>query len=318
MRKNYFIILTITALFLLSSAAVFAQVAPVRGRVELKKADGTTVPAAEAAIDVYRTDAKGKLPSNKTNKKGEFGFAGLPLGQIFMFVISAPGVQPQVFPNVKGGQDGLLFTVYEGDGKRLTEEEARQILAAPKAAASNTNTTTAATTPAASPEDAAAAKKAKEEYDKQVAEITAKNKRVENINQIIEKAISEGKSAFDAKNYDVAIVKFAEGANADPEFAGTAPVFLNNKAMALRLRGFETYKKSTTDSANKATLMESAKKDFSDSVTDYQKSLALLKGATAADAKIQKEYDANKKTALTGLVESYRLLIGTGADQTKN
>jgi tetratricopeptide (TPR) repeat protein len=312
-RKNYFIFLTAIALFLVSSIAVFAQAAPVRGKVELKKADGTTVPAAEAAVDVYRTDAKGKLPSGKANKRGEFSFAGLPVGQTFMFVISAPGVQPQVFPNIKAGQDGLIFTVYEGDGKRLTEEEARQILAAPKP---TTGGTGAATTPA-NPQDAAAAKKAQEEYEKQVAEVTAKNKRVENINQVIDKAISEGKSAFDSKNYDVAIVKFGEGYAADPEFAGTAPTFLNNRALALRLRGFESYKKSTTDTDNRASLLEAAKKDFSESISDFQKSLAMLKAATPADARQQKDFEANRKAALAGLVESYRLLVGTRADDTK-
>jgi tetratricopeptide (TPR) repeat protein len=331
LRKNYFIYLTVVALFLLSSVAVFAQVSPVRGKIELKKADGTTVPAAEAVIDVYRTDAKGKMPSGKTNKKGEFAFAGLPVGQRFMFVVSAPGVQAQIFPNLKAGDEGVLFTVYEGDGKRLTEEEARQLLTAPKKSSNNAgnttnttnttntaNTTNKSDTPAATPEEIAAAKKAQAEYEAKKAEVESKNKKIEGINQIVDKAISEGKAAFDAKNYDLAIERYTEGVNADPEFIGTAPVFLNNRGTAYKLRGFDSYKKSTTDATNKASLMESAKKDFLASANDFQKSLALLKTANTTDPKLQKDYEANKRVALTGLVETRRLLIGTRADTTQN
>lgn len=322
LRKNYFLFLTAVALFLAGSVAVFAQTAPVRGKIEFKKADGTTVPAAEAVIDVYRTDAKGKMPSGKTNKKGEFAFAGLPLGQTFMFVVSAAGIEPQVFKGVKAGQETLFYTVYEGSGKRLTEEEARQILTAPKKSADNTtgttNTTNNDNAKPATPEEIAAAKKAQAEYEKQKAEIEAKNEKVKNINQIVDKALTEGKAAFDAKNYDVAIAKYAEGINADPEFAGTAPVFHNNKALALKLRGYDSYKKSATDTANKAALMESAKKDFMEAIDDFNKSIAILKAATTTDPKLQKDYESYKRVALAGLVETHRLMIGTRADQSQH
>ena len=318
LRKNYFMFLTVIALFLAGSIAVFAQTAPVRGKIEFKKADGTTVPAAEAVIDVYRTDSKGKMPSGKTNKKGEFAFAGLPLGQTFMLVISAPGIQPQVFQGVKAGQDNLFYTVYAGDGKRYTEEEARQILAAPKKSGGNTTDAAAnSNSKPATAEEIAAAKKAQAEYEKQKAEIEARNEKVKNINQVVDKALSEGKAAFDAKNYDLAITRYAEGYSADPEFAGTAPVFLNNKALTLKLRGYDSYKKSATDTANKAALMESAKKDFSEAISDFNKSLTVLKAATTTDAKLQKDYESYRRVALAGLVETHRLMLGTRADQTR-
>ena len=76
LRKNYYTLLLAVALFLASGLAVSAQTAPARGKVELKKADGTTVPVADALIEVYRTDITGKFPSGKSNKKGEFSFAG--------------------------------------------------------------------------------------------------------------------------------------------------------------------------------------------------------------------------------------------------
>ena len=81
LRKNYLTILLAVVLFLTGSLAAFAQTAPVRGKVELKKADGTLVPVADAVVDVYRIDIAGKPSPSKTNKKGEFSFAGLPLGE---------------------------------------------------------------------------------------------------------------------------------------------------------------------------------------------------------------------------------------------
>lgn len=315
LRKNYFIILTAIALLIVSSVAVFAQTAPVRGTVNLKKADGTTVPVANAVIDVYRTDAKGKLPSGKTDKKGIFAFAGLPFGQIFMFVVSAPGVQPQYFPNIKAGQDNIVFTVYEGDGKRLTEEEARQLLTAPKKSDNTAGTDDNTAKPSA--EDEAAAKKAQAEYEKKVAEVNSRNEKINNINKVIDKALNDGKSALDAKNYDAAITAYGEGYNADPNFAGTAPVFLNNRGTSYRLRGFETYKKSNTDTANKASLLESAKTDFTGAINDFNKSLEILKKESPTDPKVQKDYESYKRMAVSGLVETYRLLIATRADTTK-
>jgi hypothetical protein len=130
-RKNYFTFLLAIALFMAGNLAVFAQTAPVRGQVVLKKADGTIVPLANAVIDVYRTDTKGKLPSGKTNSKGEFSFAGFPLGATFAFAVSAPNAAAQVFPGVKAGNEKVTITVVEGSGNRFTEDEARQALNAP-------------------------------------------------------------------------------------------------------------------------------------------------------------------------------------------
>jgi hypothetical protein len=122
-RKNYFSLLVAAALFLSGSLFVFAQTAPVRGKVELKKADGTTQPVAGAMVEVFRTDAKGKGTTAKTNKKGEFAFAGLMLGQTFALSISAPNVKPGVYPNVRAGNENVLITVVEGDSKRLTKKK---------------------------------------------------------------------------------------------------------------------------------------------------------------------------------------------------
>ncbi len=304
-RKNYFTGLLAIALFLAGGVAVFAQTAPVLGRVVLTKADGTVVPVADAVIDVYRIDIKGKLPSGKTNSKGEFSFAGFPLGGQFMFAVSAPGAKADIVPGVKAGNDKITITLVEGDGKRLTEDEARQAInAAPTSNQSGTLT--------------AEQKKAQAEYEKQVAEVTAKNSKSEETNKLISKVLDEGKNAFEAKNYDLAIAKFDEGINADPDFAGTTPVLLNNKTAALMNRATINYNQSVkADPATKATAMASVKKDFEDAVIASDRALTILKAGTAPDAAAQKNYDANKFQALSNRKEAYRLMAKTGADRSK-
>src|SRR5688500_2070065 len=141
-RGKYFTIFLAAAFFLVGNVMVFAQTAPVTGMVELKKADGTTEPGVNALVEVFRTDIKGKMPSAKTNKKGEFSFAGLPLGATFVFSVSGSGIKPEIYPNIKAGRENLVINVTEGDGKKWTEDEVRQALtggAASQTTAANTS-----------------------------------------------------------------------------------------------------------------------------------------------------------------------------------
>ena len=308
-RKDYFTFLLTITLFLVSGVVAFAQNAPVIGRVELKKADGTIEPVANALIEVFRIDIKAKFPAGKTDKKGNFAFAGLPLGATFAFSISAPNISPEIYPNVRAGAQNMVITVSEGNGKQWTEDEVRQALA------NSTSTGTTTETPKAGL--TAEQKKEREEREKKIAEITAKNKKIEDSTAIIQKSLEEGQKAYDAKNYDLAITKFDEGYNADPNFAGSAPVLLNNKALALKSRGFDFYKKSVAEPANKASLLEMAKKDFTDSINASQAALDILKTATTTDANLQKSYDANKNAALSNMIETYRLMLETKTDESK-
>lgn len=307
-RKNYFTSLLAMALFLLSNFAAFAQTAPAGGQVVIKKADGTIQPVDGAVVEVYRTDIKGKLPSGKTDKKGFFSFAGLPIGGVFALSISASNISPKIVPDVKAGSDKLVITVAEGDGKKWTEAEVRQALV----------TAPAATGESAPPQLSAEDKKKQEEYNKSVTEVTTKNEKIKNSTAIIEKALEEGRKAYDNKNYDLAVTKFDEGINADPDFVGTAPVLLNNKASALINRATSNYNQSVkAEPAAKAAAMASVKKDFENVVASTDKALTILKTATGADAAVQKNYDANRKLALLNRKEGYRLMIKTGADRTK-
>lgn len=291
------------AILLTGSLFIFAQSAPVRGKVELKKTDGTVTPVVNAVIEVYRTDIKAKLPSAKTDKKGGFVFAGLPLGATMTFAVSGEGLKAEIYPGVKAGREDINITVYEGDGKALTEDEVRNAL------------TTAPKQGQQTAEESAEAKKAREEYEKQLAEATSKNKKIEDTNKIVNDALKTGGEAYTAKNYDLAISKFDEGINADPDYAGSATVLNNNKALALRMRAFEAYKQGTTDTANKASWMEKAKNDFQNSIAASNKTLELI--AKMSDAVEAKKFDKSKYDALSSRIEASRLLIATGADSSE-
>ncbi len=312
-RKNYFTFLLTVALFLISGIVVFAQNAPVGGRVELKKADGTTEPVAGAMVEVFRTDIKAKFPAAKSDKKGNFAFAGLPLGATFVFSISAPNIKPEIYPNIRAGAQNIVIPVSEGDGKRWTEEEVRQAIA-------NPTTTGATTTETPKAETTAEQKKAKEEYDKKVAEVTEKNKKIENATAIIQRSVKEGDAAYKEKNYDLALTKFDEGINADPDFAGSAPVLLNYKGVALKDRGYASYAQGakSTDAAQKKQMLESAKKDWTTAIDSFNNGLKILKGATAADAETQKNYDISKFNILSNLIEVHRLMSRSGIDTSKS
>jgi tetratricopeptide (TPR) repeat protein len=300
-RKNYFTSFLTIALFFIGGITVFAQTAPVSGRIGLKGEGDKLTPVEGVLVEVYRTDIKAKPITDTTDKKGAFRFAGLPMGAAYAISVSGPGIAPDIIPNIKPGMDNLTINVLAGDGKRWTEDEVRQALAN----AANQSQTSQPT---------AEQKKAEEERLKQIAEISAKNEKVKKTNEIVNASLQEGSKAFDAKNYDLAIAKFEEGYTADPEYVGSAPVLLNNKALALYTRGTDSYNKSVTaDAASKGALQEAAKKDFAEAVIASDKALAVLNTGTATDPNIQK----NKMFALTNRKNAYRVMAQTGVEISK-
>lgn len=304
-RKNYISFLAAIALLFIGSIAVSAQTAPVRGKVEMKKADGTVEPVAGALVEVFRQDAKGSLPSGKTNKKGEFSFAGFPLGQVFTLSISGKGLKPEIIPNVKGGAENLIISVQAGDGKRWTEEEVRTALNNPTAAAPAAATTKPG-------ELTAEQKKEKEEYEKKVAEVEAKNKKIEEKNTVIQRALNEGNQAFTNKNFDVAIVKFEEGYNADPQFIGSAPVLLNNKGAALVARAINNFNQNIkAEVSTRLEAMGRVKKDLGDAAEAYNNSFMILKNASPTEVTDAKNFEGNKANALNGAKEVFRIMAAT-------
>ena len=307
-RKNYFTFLLAIALFLTGSATAFAQAGMARGVVELKKADGTTAPLADVLIEVYRTDIKGKIPSAKTNKKGEFTILGFLPGARYALAVSAPSITADVFPDIKAGDEKIKLTVVEGDGKPLTEEEVRKLVDAPKPASTNQTG-----------ELTKEQKKAQEDYQKQVADITEKNKKAESINATVNRSLKEGNELTEAKNYDAAIARFDEGINADPEFAPSATVLLNKKADALIKRGLNKSNETAKAApAVRSQALVSVKKDFEDAIVALDRSIALIKNSNETDPKLQKDFASIKINDLEKRKEAFRLMAKTGADRTRS
>ena len=306
-RKNYFTFLFLAAILLIGTMTAIAQTSPVRGEVKLKKADGTLVPVADAVVDAYRTDiAKGTMPSAKTNKKGEFSFVGFPLGQRFALTASAAGVGPRVQPDVKAGQENIVIIVEEGDGRKLTEAEVREV------ASSSASIPAGGLT--------AAQKKEQEEIAKKNTEITAKNKKLQEGDDIASKANTEGVAALKAKNYELAITKFSEGVAAVPDYVGSTPVLLNGKLVTLKARGYDSYKEGagSADLALRKSKYETANKDFDEGLVAFDQAMAVVKGAPAASAPDEQKKRTNLTLELlTNALEIHRLKAVSGIDSTK-
>src|SRR6185369_1018216 len=175
--RYFFGALMVAILLAFASMTAFAQVGELRGHVWMQQADGQKVPLAEAQIDVFRTDITAKY-NTKTNKKGEFVFAGLPFIGTYVVAASHPTAAPNFVPGVKAGRDiPCEITLTPGAGKRLSFEEI-------KSAGGGTATPPAA--PGGSSSGASEADKAKmEELRKKNAEIEASNKKISEANEVI-------------------------------------------------------------------------------------------------------------------------------------
>jgi len=305
-RKYLLPVLASIALITSVIISVSAQTGQLRGHVNLKQADGTTVPAADAAVDVYRVDVAGKF-STKASKKGEFAFAGLPYTGDYIISVSLAGAQPSYLPGVKAGRDVdyAIDLTMPGDGKRLTLDEIKTLMKSSGAATGGVKETA---------EDRA--KRA--ELLKKNEEITASNEKAKASNAIIERTFKAGNDALRAKNYDLAIAQYNEGLSADPEHPG-APALLTNKAMALNARAVDKYNAAvkSADDAAKNTGIESAKKDWTEASESSAKAVTMLKALPApADAAEANSSKVNLYFALVARAEATRLFV-TKVDQSK-
>ena len=127
--KYLFQTLFAVVLLSLSTFVSSAQTGQLRGHVKLKQADGTSVPAVGAIVDVIRLDITGKF-EGKTDKKGEFLWAGLPYTGDYVIGVSMANAQPTYQGNVKVGTDiDYEIEMAPGDGHRLSVDELKQLLA---------------------------------------------------------------------------------------------------------------------------------------------------------------------------------------------
>lgn len=304
------ILLVSFAAMLLASVGldnVLAQGAPVRGTVKLTKADGTVVPVEGAVVEAFRTDmSKGSMPAAKTNKRGEFQFVQFPFGHTYALAVSGAGIGPKIEPGVKAGSESVVINVIEGDGRKLTEEEVREVVAA------------AATGP--TEQVSAERKKEQEEIARKNAEIAARNKKVQEGDAAAAKANSEGVAALKAKDYNTAIAKFSEGVAAVPDYVGSTPVMLNGKMVALRVRGYEAYREGVTssDASVRKAKYEQANKDFDDALASYAQAMQIIKAAPAAtDPKEQTQRASVTLELLSNAMEVHRIKAVGQVDTTK-
>jgi tetratricopeptide (TPR) repeat protein len=316
----------LVAAILVASASMttFAQVAELRGKVLMQQADGQKVPLAGAVIDVFRTDMQAKYDT-KTDKKGEFVFAGLPFIGTYTVVASHPTARPNFVPGVRVGQGNVIeVVVTPGDGKRPTYEEV-------KAAGGGTPNPTAA---ASSTGESAADKAKREELMKKNAEIEASNKKISEANEIIGRSFKAGNEALNAataasraKNSEEAIQKYTAAVTAyDEGLAADAdqPAILTNKAVALKGRGVERFNSTITsktlDDAAKSAGLQTARDDFKAAAEASGKAVTLIKAQPApTDPSETQRYTGNKYAAMVTHAESMRLYItkGGGGEQAE-
>jgi tetratricopeptide (TPR) repeat protein len=297
-RKSLFVFFLMAAL----SLAAFAQTAPVRGIVELTQADGKKVPVVGALIECFRTDIKGKFPGPKTDKKGNFVFAGLPLGAIFTLSVSGAGIAPQIYPNVKAGREDIVISVNAGDGKRLTEDEVR-----------NGSATAVASSGSGSGELTAEQKKQMADKQKEIDAVKAGNAKIEENNKIILRVYDEGNAALKVNNYELAIAKFSEGISADANHPGT-PALLINRSNAYRRRGVDRYNVAIKAGGEG---LDVAKQDFIDAAASAKAAIDLVKSQTPpTDADQLKNFNGYKYNSSAAYAEGMRL-VATKADPSR-
>jgi tetratricopeptide (TPR) repeat protein len=298
LRKCNLIFVAVISLFL-GTVSAFAQTGQLRGHVLLQQADGTKVPAADAAIDVYRVDLPGKYPT-KANKKGEFVFAGLPYVGNYVITASLPNARPVYQSNIKVGRDiDYELTLSPGDGSRLTLDQIKAAMAA------------GGGTPSGGGGESAADKAKREELLRRNAEIAAENKKAGEINEVIGRTFKLGNEALKAKNYDEAIKQYKEGLAADAD----QPALLTNLSVALRARGVDRFNAGVK--AKDQAGQDAGKQDFRDAADAGNRAADLFKKQTAAtDPVEQAKQTANKYFALAARAESMRLFV-TKVDQSK-
>lgn len=308
MRRNrLFITLVAAVMLLLCNFSASAQTGQLFGEVTMQQADGTTVPAAGAQIDVFRLDVTGKYQT-KADKNGKFIFAGLPYTGTYAISASAPNAKPDVVGDVKAGREvNYKLTLTPGDGKRPTEAEVKGLAAR-----------------AAAPAGGGGGGESEEDRKKRLAleaenaKIEASNKKIEASNTIVTTSFKAGNEALNAKNYDVAITQYTTGIEADPTHPG-APSLLTNRSVAYRARGVDRYNAAVTskDDATKASGLAAAQQDFRDAVASASKAVEMYKTQPApTDPAVLKSYETNKYYALAARAEALRLLV-TKADPTQ-
>ncbi len=249
------------ALIALASVSAFAQVARIEGTVV--KAN-TTEPIVGAEVQIVRTDIKGNY-NVKSDKKGGFLHAGIPLTGTYTIIVSAPGFQPSFFSSVRPGGEPIKFDLNPGDGSKLTIDDIKRVqTSAPTAGAGGSG----ASGGNQKQPSAAEIKKAQEEYEKKRAE----NEKLKSDHEGMKKLFDQGRQLAQNKDYTGAVTAFNEAAKLDADqqavWANLSLAFFNRGATQLN-----------------AGQRDPAKQDFADSVNAASKAISLLDAQTTDPAK---------------------------------
>ncbi|HEV2802787.1 MAG TPA: tetratricopeptide repeat protein [Pyrinomonadaceae bacterium] len=302
---HFFAAALVVALLAVAAAAQFTTTAT--GKVTLKQADGTETPVADALVEFHRTDIKQSLKT-KTNKKGEYVYAGLDPVGTFTVIVSAPGATSTYIANVRlNQQPNNNFTLSPGDGKALTLAEVRAASAG--AGASKGSATPSAAKSGDAPKmTAEEAKRLDEEAAKKRAEVEAKNAKIMERNEKLPVVFKAANDAFNAKKYDEAISLYDQAIAIDPQEAG---VYLN-KAIVLRTRAVDKY--NTALKAKDQAGKDAARADLKLSTETAEKAIATYR--TPQADRVAGAPDAAKKAELDYLfqrAEAYRVALHTNA-----
>jgi tetratricopeptide (TPR) repeat protein len=260
--RNIFPAFASCALIALASVSAFAQVARIEGTVI--KAN-TTEPIVGAEVQIVRTDIKGNY-NVKSDKKGAFLHAGIPLTGTYTIIVSAPGFQPSYFAGVKPGGEPIKFDLNPGDGSKLTIDDIKRAQAsAPPAGGAGGSGGSGGNQKQPS---AAEIKKAQEEFEKKKAE----NEKLKADHESMKKFFDQGRQLAQNKDYTGAVTAFNEAAKLDAE----QQAVWANLSLALFNRGATQLNAGQRDPA---------KQDFADSVNAASKAIALLDAQSSDPAK---------------------------------
>jgi tetratricopeptide (TPR) repeat protein len=248
--RNIFPAFAGCALIAVAAVSAFAQVARIEGTIV--KA-GTTEPIVGAEVQIVRTDIKGNY-NVKSDKKGAFLHAGIPLTGTYTIIVSAPGFQPSYLAGLRPGGEPIKFDLNPGDGSKLTIDDIKRAQASAPPAGGSGGSGGSQKQPSA-----AEVKKAQEEYEKKKAE----NEKLKADHESMKKLFDQGRQLAQNKDYTGAVTAFNEAAKLDAE----QQAVWANLSLALFNRG------ATQLNANQR---DPAKQDFIDSVNAASKAIALL------------------------------------------
>ncbi|MEZ5347091.1 MAG: carboxypeptidase-like regulatory domain-containing protein [Pyrinomonadaceae bacterium] len=296
-RINRFVsLMMIIGILAFGSIVAFAQATSIDGVVQVKK-DSTT-PLEGVTVTCYNLKdftESANLPcaSATSDAEGKFSLTGLTAESSYVLTVSGPAIGARVTLPIKPGEKAEI-TVEPGDGKALSKVEVWNAFAYSPGSGGPTKEQ----------------KLAQAEYEKIVADVESKNAKIIEKTKIIQAALDAGNAAYNSGNMELAIAKYEEGIQADPEFIGSVPVLLNNKATAMKRRAVDNYNSDvrSSDNAVKSAAKDKATKDLSTALGDFDKSYVMLKNAPAAAVSEKENHKKNILNALDGGRDVIRIM----------